>query len=98
MPAFRRQVSAAPIASIERLDDAIIIGLRTGEATGDSVWLVRRDGQWVITRSESSIVRNVPTRISENFHMAGRRRYRPGRQTIALEDPSRAKAHGVPGS
>jgi hypothetical protein len=55
MPAFIRKVPAAPIAGILRRDDAIVVGLRTSEATGSSVWLVRKDGQWVITRSESSI-------------------------------------------
>lgn len=55
IPAFIRKVPAAPIAGIQRRDDAIVVGLRTSEATGSSVWLVRKDGQWVITRSESSI-------------------------------------------
>ena len=55
VPAFLRKVPAAPIAGIQRRDDAIVVGLRTGEATGSSVWLVRKDGQWMITRSESSI-------------------------------------------
>ena len=55
VPAFLRQVPAAPITGIQRRDDAIVVGLRTGEAMGSSVWLVRKDGQWVITRSETSI-------------------------------------------
>ena len=55
MPAFIRKVPAAPIGGIQRHDDAIVVGLRTGEGTSSSVWLVRKDGQWVITRSESSI-------------------------------------------
>lgn len=54
-PAFLRQVPAAPIAAIQRRDDAIVVGFRPSEATGTSVWLVRKDGQRVITRSESSI-------------------------------------------
>ena len=56
VPAFLRSVPAAPIAGIQRLDDAIVVGLRTSEATSSSVWLVRNDGQWVITRSDSAIV------------------------------------------
>ena len=56
MPAFLRQVPAAPIVGIQRRDDAIVVGFRRSEAEGDSVWLVRKDGRWVITRSESSIV------------------------------------------
>ena len=55
VPGFLRQVPAAPITGIQRRDDAIVAGLRTGEAMGSSVWLVRKDGQWVITRSETSI-------------------------------------------
>jgi hypothetical protein len=56
MPAFRQKVSAAPISAIVRRDNAVVVGLRTSEDTGDRVWLVRRDGQAVITRSESWIV------------------------------------------
>jgi hypothetical protein len=55
MPAFDQKVPAAPIVGIQQRDDAIVVGLRTSDATGSSVWLVRKDGQWVITRSESSI-------------------------------------------
>jgi len=56
MPAFRQKVSAAPISHIARRDDSVVVALRTSEDTGDRVWLARRDGQWVITRSESWIV------------------------------------------
>jgi hypothetical protein len=55
MPAFLRRVPAEAIVGIQRRDDAIVVGLRAGDGRSDSVWLVRKDGQWVITRSESSI-------------------------------------------
>jgi hypothetical protein len=53
--AFLRQVPAAPISGIQRRDDAIVVGFRRSEWENDAVWMVRKDGQWVITRSESSI-------------------------------------------
>jgi hypothetical protein len=55
VPAFLKRVPAAPIAGITRRDDAIEVGFREGEAMGHAVWLVRKDGRWVITRSETSI-------------------------------------------
>jgi hypothetical protein len=55
MPAFRKSVPAAPIAGIARRDDTIVVGLRPREDMGDAIWLVRKDGQWVITRSETSV-------------------------------------------
>jgi hypothetical protein len=54
-PAFLRQIPAAPISGIQRRDDAIVVGFRRSDSEGDAVWMVRKDGQWVITRSESSI-------------------------------------------
>lgn len=56
MPAFAQQVSGAPISVIARLDDGILVAQRTSEWTGDRFWLNRKNGQWVITRSESWIV------------------------------------------
>ena len=38
------------------VDDAIVVGLRPHEEMGHAVWLVRKDGRWIITRSETSIV------------------------------------------
>jgi hypothetical protein len=55
MPALLQRVPAVPIVGIQRRDDAIVVGLRVGDGRSDSVWLVRKDGQWVIARSESSI-------------------------------------------
>lgn len=55
MPAFRKEVSGAPISGIARRDDAIVVALRTGDLTGDRVWLARKNGQWVITKHESWI-------------------------------------------
>ena len=55
VPAFLKSVPPVPIAGIARRDDAIVVGLRPSEAEGHSVWLVRKDGRWVITRSESSV-------------------------------------------
>ncbi len=56
MPAFLRQVHAVPITTIQRRDDAIVVSFRSKDAEGDHVWLVRKGGQWVITRSESFII------------------------------------------
>jgi hypothetical protein len=55
MPAFRKEVAAAPIVAVVRREDAIIVGQRTSEATGDAIWLARKNGQWIITRFQSSI-------------------------------------------
>jgi hypothetical protein len=57
VPAFLKSVPAVPIVGIARGDaDAIVVGLRPREAAmGHAVWLVRKDGRWVITRSETSI-------------------------------------------
>jgi hypothetical protein len=56
VPAFLKSVPPVPIAGIARGDDAIVVGLRPREeAMGHTVWLVRKDGRWVITRSETSI-------------------------------------------
>jgi hypothetical protein len=56
VPAFLKSVPAEPIGSIARDGDAIVVGLRPREeAMGHAVWLVRKDGRWVITRSETSI-------------------------------------------
>jgi hypothetical protein len=56
MPAFLRRIPAAPITRIQRRDDAIVVSFRRNEAEGDSVWLVRQGGRWVITHSESFII------------------------------------------
>jgi hypothetical protein len=56
VPAFAQEVSGAPISVIARVDDGIIVAQRTSEWTGDRFWLNRKNGQWVITRSESWIV------------------------------------------
>jgi hypothetical protein len=53
--AFLKRVPAVPIAGIARDGDAIVVGFRPGEDMGHAVWLVRKDGRWVITRSESSV-------------------------------------------
>jgi hypothetical protein len=42
VPAFRKEVIGAPISFIARRDDAIYVALRTGEFTGDEVWLPER--------------------------------------------------------
>jgi hypothetical protein len=56
VPAFLKSVPSLPIVGIARGDDAIVVGLRPrDEAMGHAVWLVRKDGRWVITRSETSI-------------------------------------------
>ena len=55
VPAFRKNVPAAPIVGMARRDDAIEVGLRPFEDMGDTVWLVRKNGRWVITRSETSV-------------------------------------------
>jgi hypothetical protein len=55
MPAFRKEVPNAPISTIARRDDAIVVGLLTGDSMWDQVWLASKNGQWVITRSETSI-------------------------------------------
>jgi len=56
VPAFLKSVPADPIEGIARDGDAIVVGLRPhDEAMGHAVWLVRQNGRWVITRSESSI-------------------------------------------
>jgi hypothetical protein len=56
MPAFLRQVPAWPIYGIARRDDGIQVGFQRTEATGDTVWLAKKNGRWVITRSASSVV------------------------------------------
>jgi len=57
VPAFLKSVPPVPIRAIARRDDAIVVGLRPiEEAMGHAVWLVRKDGRWVITRSETSVV------------------------------------------
>jgi len=56
VPAFLKSVPSVPIAGITRGDDAIVVGLRPHEEMGHGVWLVRKDGRWVITRSETSVV------------------------------------------
>jgi hypothetical protein len=56
MRAFAQHISRAPISVIARRDDGILVAQRTSEWTGDQFWLNRKDGQWVITRSESWIV------------------------------------------
>ena len=55
VPAFLKSVPAEPIAVVARRDDAIVVALRPHEEMGHRVWLVRKDGRWVITRSETSI-------------------------------------------
>jgi hypothetical protein len=56
VPAFLKRVPADPIAGIARDGDAIVVGLRPREeAMGHAVWLVKKDGSWVITRSETSV-------------------------------------------
>jgi hypothetical protein len=54
--AFLKTVPAAPISVIARRDEAIVVALRPHEEMGHGIWLVRKDGQWVITRSETSVV------------------------------------------
>jgi hypothetical protein len=57
VPAFLNNVPAEPIGGIARDGDAIVVSLRPREeAMGHAVWLVRKDGRWVITRSETSMV------------------------------------------
>jgi hypothetical protein len=51
--AFLKSVPAVPIGGIARGDDAIVVGLRPREDMGHAVWLVRKDGRWIITRSRS---------------------------------------------
>jgi hypothetical protein len=51
-----REVAAAPITAVLRRDDEVVVTLRTSEATGEEVALVRRDGRWVIIRHRWWIV------------------------------------------
>ena len=44
------RVSRAPISGIYRQDDVMLVGLRTGEHTGETVWIGGKQGQWVITK------------------------------------------------
>jgi hypothetical protein len=55
VPALLKSVPPVPIAGIARRDDTIEVGLRPREDMGHAVWLVRKDGRWVITRSETSV-------------------------------------------
>lgn len=55
VPAFLKSVPPVPIAGIARRDDTIEVGLRPREDMGHAVWLVRKDGRWVITRSETAV-------------------------------------------
>jgi hypothetical protein len=56
VPAFLKSVPFVPITGIARRDDTIEVGLRESDNEGHGVWLVRKDGRWVITRSQSSVV------------------------------------------
>jgi hypothetical protein len=49
-------VADAPISGITRRNNEVIVTLRTGEATGERVSLVRRGPQWVITHHGMWIV------------------------------------------
>ena len=51
-----REVGNAPISVIARRDTGIVVALRTGEATGMRVTVVRRGQQWVIVNHEMWIV------------------------------------------
>jgi hypothetical protein len=51
-----RNLGDAPIAGVTRVDDGFVVGLRTGEATGQRITITRGAGHWVITHFEMWIV------------------------------------------
>lgn len=51
-----RRVDAAPISVVARRAGTIIVGLRTGEYTGQRVTVVEENGQWKITDVDNWIV------------------------------------------
>jgi hypothetical protein len=51
-----REIGGAPISAVVRRDDQFIVALRTSEATGQRVTVVRKDGRWAIAHFEQWIV------------------------------------------
>jgi hypothetical protein len=50
-----RRVVSAPLSVVARDGDQFLAGFRTGDASVFSVWLVGKDGKWVVTKWSASI-------------------------------------------
>jgi hypothetical protein len=50
-----RNIADAPVSSVVRRGDEVLVGLGTGQSSGSRVTLVRKEGLWVITHYEDWI-------------------------------------------